>query len=242
MAIKPLIGRWGQGWIRNTQDLLLHGLDYFRGLPTWVQNKASLSFSAEGAEQQNDYEAGTLYFRDSNFNRVGATFSRTTTATRVNKQGLIESVAANVPRIDYTDGSAKLLLEPSRTNNLKFDLRIKNTNAQTFLGTENYGDVTFDKVTINNAGSHTLQFPSGQPAGTEYRASRHGEACQQTELRLALPGCIQHVQPPNQIFRQNTITIRTPPTSASRASLPPPGFVITCTSGAIEHQGVTSRL
>jgi len=94
-------------------------------------------------------------------------FSRTTTATRVNRNGLIETVPANVPRIDYTDGSAKLLIEPSRTNSLAFDLRIKNTLSQTFLGTENYGDVTLDKVTINNTGSHTLQFIPGQPAGTD---------------------------------------------------------------------------
>ena len=51
----------------------------------------SLAFDARVAEHLSDYEAGTLYFRDSNFNRVGATFSRSTTATRVNKQGLIDS-------------------------------------------------------------------------------------------------------------------------------------------------------
>ena len=45
-----------------------------------------------------------------------------TTATRVNKDGLIESVAADVPRLDYpfTNGVVgdcpHLLLEPSRTN------------------------------------------------------------------------------------------------------------------------------
>lgn len=43
-------------------------------------------------------------------------FSRTTTATRVNKQRLIETVSTGIPRIDYTDGRAKLLMEPSRTN------------------------------------------------------------------------------------------------------------------------------
>ena len=50
------------------------------------------------------------------------THSRGSTATRVNKDGLIESVATNVPRLDYplTNGVAgdcpHLLLEPSRTN------------------------------------------------------------------------------------------------------------------------------
>jgi hypothetical protein len=45
------------------------------------------------------------------------TFTRASTATRVNESGLIESVATGVPRIDYTGGGcAKLLLEPQRTN------------------------------------------------------------------------------------------------------------------------------
>jgi hypothetical protein len=50
------------------------------------------------------------------------TFDRSTTATRVNKDGLIETVAADVPRLDYPliDGVVQdcpaLLLEPSRTN------------------------------------------------------------------------------------------------------------------------------
>ena len=44
------------------------------------------------------------------------TFSRNSAATRVNAQGLIEDVAINLPRIDYTDGCGSLLLEPQSTN------------------------------------------------------------------------------------------------------------------------------
>ncbi len=50
------------------------------------------------------------------------TFARASTATRINKDGLIESVATNVPRLNYdlTNGVAaecpSLLLEPSSTN------------------------------------------------------------------------------------------------------------------------------
>ena len=46
------------------------------------------------------------------------TFTRASTATRVNESGLIEEVATGVPRIDYTTGSPALLLEPQRTNSL----------------------------------------------------------------------------------------------------------------------------
>jgi len=43
--------------------------------------------------------------------------TRATTATRVNEQGLIESMAINVPRLDYTDGGCPVLLtEPQSTN------------------------------------------------------------------------------------------------------------------------------
>lgn len=44
--------------------------------------------------------------------------TRNTTATRVNSLGLIESVAANVPRLNYdsVQGEPSVLLEPQRTN------------------------------------------------------------------------------------------------------------------------------
>lgn len=45
---------------------------------------------------------------------------RATSATRVNSSGLIESVSANVPRLDYTNGSCpSILVEPQRTNSIR---------------------------------------------------------------------------------------------------------------------------
>ena len=45
------------------------------------------------------------------------TTTRASVATRVNENGLIEEVAANVPRLDYSDGGCpSLLLEPTATN------------------------------------------------------------------------------------------------------------------------------
>jgi hypothetical protein len=45
------------------------------------------------------------------------TFSRASTATRVNASGVIEAVASNVPRLDYLGSTCpKLLLEPQRAN------------------------------------------------------------------------------------------------------------------------------
>ena len=45
------------------------------------------------------------------------TFSRGSNATRVNKDGLIETITGDTPRLDYSDGSCpSLLLEPQSTN------------------------------------------------------------------------------------------------------------------------------
>jgi hypothetical protein len=43
-------------------------------------------------------------------------FTRNSSATRVNEQGLVEDVGANLPRIDYTDGVGSWLFEQQSTN------------------------------------------------------------------------------------------------------------------------------
>jgi len=63
------------------------------------------------------YKAGKAYSLKPTDGSGDLTFTRASTATRVNLSGLIESVATGVPRIDYTGGGCgKLLLEPQRTN------------------------------------------------------------------------------------------------------------------------------
>jgi hypothetical protein len=65
----------------------------------------------------NGYKAGTLYSVIPNTTLGDLSVTRATTATRVNSSGLIESVASNVPRLDYTNGSCpSILVEPQRTN------------------------------------------------------------------------------------------------------------------------------
>ncbi len=64
-------------------------------------------------------EGSTLAYNDENgnFKPLPFNFTRDTGATRVNKEGLIETVGNNEPRIDFKDDSnGSLLLEPSRTN------------------------------------------------------------------------------------------------------------------------------
>ena len=62
------------------------------------------------------YKATKLYSIKPTDGSGDFTFARSTTATRVNESGLIESVGVNVPRINYSSGVPSLLLEPQRTN------------------------------------------------------------------------------------------------------------------------------
>jgi len=63
------------------------------------------------------YKSGKVYSEIPTNGNGDLTFTRASTATRVNSDGEIESVATGVPRLDYSQGSCPaLLLEPQRTN------------------------------------------------------------------------------------------------------------------------------
>jgi len=66
-------------------------------------------------------EGSTLAYNDENdnFKPLPFNFERGSSATVVNKDGLIETVGSGIPRVDYKDNTkGALLLEPSRTNYL----------------------------------------------------------------------------------------------------------------------------
>jgi len=78
---------------------------------------------------------------------------RATTATRVNSAGLIESVAVNVPRIDYTNGSCpSLLVEGQRTNLLTYS--------------EQFDDAAWTKVRGSVTANSTISPDGTQNADT----------------------------------------------------------------------------
>jgi hypothetical protein len=65
----------------------------------------------------NGYKASKLYAAIPTNGNGDMTVTRATTATRVDENDLISSVASNVPRIDYTGGGCpSILLEPQRDN------------------------------------------------------------------------------------------------------------------------------
>ena len=129
-----------------------------------MYDKASIALIPSGV---ND---GTLYSvlpanGDGDF-----THSRSGTATRVNKDGLIESVAADVPRLDYplTNGVVgdcpHLLLEPSRANLQVYSEEFSNASwsksgslvtADQIISPD--GNLTADKLNDNNSGTGVVQ-------------------------------------------------------------------------------------
>jgi hypothetical protein len=75
----------------------------------------------------NAFKAGKLY----SIKGADLDVVRATSATRVNAEGLIETVANNVPRLDYSNGSCpSILVEPQRTN-LVFPSDVATTQTRT---------------------------------------------------------------------------------------------------------------
>ena len=108
----------------------------------------------------------TLCYDDQNgnFKPIPMDFTRASTATRVNKQGLIEVVKSNVPRIDYTDTTnGVLLLEKAATNRMiqSENLSTGWTNISVSVETNSIispdGTLNADKITQTNATSDRIQ-------------------------------------------------------------------------------------
>ena len=81
----------------------------------------TLKFGTDG--QWATKVGSTLAYNDEggNFKPLPFNFTRSTGGTRVNKDGLIEVVTNNKPRIDFKDDSdGALLLEPQRTNLIQY--------------------------------------------------------------------------------------------------------------------------
>ena len=107
-------------------------------------------------------------------------FTRNSTASRIGKNGFIESVGSNVPRLDYSDSSCpSLLLEPQRINDLQRSQEFDNaywTKYQTSVSANSYispdGTLNSDKLIENNSNSiHQLGRAIGYNSGTTYTVS-----------------------------------------------------------------------
>lgn len=96
----------------------------------------------------NAYKAGKAYCVKPIDGSGDFTVVRNTTATRVNENGLIESVGANVPKLNYPIGGGcpSWLIEPQRTNLIP--------NANGYTGNSVYYTITTNQSSpdgLNNA-------------------------------------------------------------------------------------------
>ena len=91
------------------------------------------------------------------------TFSRSSAATRVNAQGLVEEITdTDLPRIDYTDGCGSWLLEPQSTNLIAQSEALSTIVSQSTITDNNLasptGDVNASLVVENTAtNSHGIK-------------------------------------------------------------------------------------
>jgi hypothetical protein len=128
-------------------------------------------------------KGSTLAYNDenNNYKPLPFDFSRGSSATRVNKDGLIETVGSGQPRIDYKDNTkGALLLEPTRTNRVTYSEDFSNSVWSTWQstktlsnninpkGTNGYYEISHTGSSSNNPntrltnvslnGSYTLSF------------------------------------------------------------------------------------
>lgn len=102
------------------------------------------------------YKANKLYSVVPSSGNGDMTTTRATTATRVNSSGIVENVATGIPRVDYTNGVANILLEPQRTNLAAYSTQFNdaywsknNSTISANLVTSPDGTTTADKIVSN---------------------------------------------------------------------------------------------
>ena len=109
-------------------------------------------------------EGSTLAYNDenNNYKPLPFTTTRNSIATRVNKEGLIEVVGNDVPRIDYTDSAdGVLLLENSATNLVTYSEDFSNaawTKSNSSITSNSVispdGTLNSDKLVINTSAGY----------------------------------------------------------------------------------------
>lgn len=136
----------------------------------------SLFDSASLVVTPNGTKASKLYAIKPTDGSGDLSVTRATTATRVNSSGLIESVATNVPRLDYTNGTcSSILVEPQRTNSQRYSEDLSNgsyyatgnASISTNQTTAPDGNTTADKLIESNTNArHELYTGSLTYSGT----------------------------------------------------------------------------
>jgi hypothetical protein len=93
-------------------------------------------------------------------------FTRASTGTRVNEDYLIETVATNTPRIDYTNGEPSILLEPSRTNSITYTAGAYTFSGFLKKGTSNFAGIRAVINSFSNRFFANLDLTTGEITST----------------------------------------------------------------------------
>jgi len=150
------------------------------------------------------YKAGTLYSQIPESGAGDFTVSRTTTvanrSTRINKDGFIETVLDNVPRLDYPLGGAvngcpALLVEPSAENLLFYSEEFDNgywfkntTTVQINAAISPRNTLTADNIYPNSTGAdRRFQRAVSIVSGTTYTFSIFAKANGLNWIRFSSP-------------------------------------------------------
>lgn len=142
----------------------------------------------------NAYKASKLYSVIPSNGNGDFTATRATTATRINSSGLVESVALNVPRVDYSlGGCPNILLEPQRTNlalqSSSFDSVSWSKTASSVTAnttTSPSGVVDADTLTADGTSSrHDAFFAPSVTSGTTYTFSVYAKKGTNDFLQLS---------------------------------------------------------
>ena len=130
-------------------------------------------------------KGSTLAYSDTNnaFKPLPFSFERNSIATRVNKEGLIEVVGNDIPRIDYTDSTeGALLLENSATNLITYSEDFSQSNWNKFGSSVTSGFISpsgglnaFKLVEDTSTGSHFIFLYSQQQNNSYSIFAKKGE-------------------------------------------------------------------
>ena len=159
---------------------------------------------------------------NSNFKPLPFTFDRASTATVVNSDGLIETVGADEPRIDFLNNTkGHLLLEPSRSNLVTYseDFSQWATNATITPNSSISPDGTLNASLFSHSGGAFPQVVLGGisfVSGSDYIPSLYvkSDGTSQVQHSLIVNGVVVNFTPTNQWVRISDLIV-SPDTSGS---------------------------
>ncbi len=143
------------------------------------------------------YKSGKVYAQKPMTTDGQLTFTRASTATRVNASGLIEAVASGVPRLDYLNSSCpRLLLEPQRSNVITFSENFdnagwtkRNATVTANATTAPDGTTSADKIIEDTQNQfHFINSNSGTFAAGSYSFSVFAKSSERNILQLFFNG------------------------------------------------------